>query len=252
MKITIITVCFNSAATIRNTIESVLSQTYPDIEHIIVDGASKDNTMAIVNEYKDRISKIISEPDKGIYDAMNKGLALASGDIIGILNSDDIYADTDVLAVTAENFINSGADCVFGDLVYVDAADTDRVVRYWKSAPYKKGAFRRGWHPPHPAFFVKREIYQKYGVFDTSLRIASDFEIMLRFLVKYKIKSKYFPKIVVKMRTGGESNRNFRNIIIANWECQKAFQKNQIPGGFLAIWAKPLSKLTQYLQKPRK
>ncbi len=248
MKISIITVCFNSGATIRDTIESVLAQTYPHIEHIIVDGASRDNTMNIVNEHRGRLGPVLSEKDNGIYDAMNKGIALATGDVIGILNSDDFYADNDVLSKVAACFQETGADSVFGDLVYVDSQDTSDIIRIWKSGPYRAGAFKKGWHPPHPSFFVKKSIYNQYGNFNLSFKIASDYEIMLRFLERYKITSVYLPLTIVTMRTGGASNRSFRNIWKANRESYRAFQINHIPVSRLIVFIKPLSKLLQYFR----
>lgn len=223
--LSIITVCYNSGSTIRDTIESVFGQTHPDIEYIIIDGASTDNTLEIVSEYRGRISKIVSEPDSGIYDAMNKGIALATGDVVGILNSDDFYADTHVLEDIADVFTNSNVDCVYGDLVYVDAKDINKILRYWKASPYKPGAFQRGWHPPHPSFFVRRTVYKNLGGFDTDIRLSADFDIMLRILEVYQSSYKYLPRLCVRMRTGGATSSTLRNIIIGNKNIIRAFGK---------------------------
>ena len=189
MKISIITVCFNAVSTIKDTIDSVLNQNYPEIEYIIVDGASTDGTVEIIRSYGNRIAKFISEPDEGIYDAMNKGISLASGNIVAILNADDFYINSQVISKVVKAFRESGADIVYGDIVIVHPENTEKVVRYWKAGKYRPGSFKWGWHPPHPAFFVKRKIYEKYGVFDLEFkRVAADFEIMARFMERYRVK----------------------------------------------------------------
>jgi len=216
MKISIITVVRNNVATINDAIESVLSQTYKNIEYIIVDGASTDGTVEVVQGYTNKIDKFISEKDQGLYDAMNKGIGLATGDVIGILNSDDVYFDKNVLENIVNTFRDKQLDSVFGDLYYVNKDDLNKIVRYWKSSDFKLGSFAKGWHPPHPAFFVKKDIYEKYGMFDLQLKVSADFDLMLRFLEKYQISSMYLPKILVKMRIGGESNSSLKNIITSN------------------------------------
>lgn len=252
MKVSIITVVWNNADTIKDAIESVLNQTYKNIEYIIVDGGSTDGTIEVIQSYGNKISKFISEKDEGIYDAMNKGIKLATGDIVGILNSDDFYKSNDVIETVVREFMSKDIDCLYGDLEYVDKNDTSKVIRYWKSNPYKEGLFQKGWHPPHPTFFVKREIYYKYGMFNTNFKIAADYELMLRFLEKYKIKSSYIPKVLVRMRLGGASNRNLINIIKANIECYKAWKVNNLSVNPISILiAKPFSKLLQYKFFPR-
>lgn len=226
--VTIITASYNSRISIKDAINSVLSQRYINLKYIIIDGGSTDGTGDIIKSYGGKITKFISEPDKGIYDAMNKGIKMASGDVIGILNSDDMYADDAVLKDVAETFERTGADAVYGDLVYVNKDDTNEVVRYWKSGPYKPGSFRKGWHPAHPALFVRKAIYDKYGVFDTSFDISADFELMLRFFEKHSIKTVYLPRVLVKMRVGGESNRSLANIIKGNVNILRAFWKSGI------------------------
>ncbi len=246
MKISIITPTFNSEKTVEETIKSILNQTYKDIEYIIVDGKSKDRTLDVVVKYKDRIAKIISEPDKGIYDAMNKGIKLATGEIIGILNSDDLYADEKVLEEVVRNFKEYDFDCVWGDLVYF-FNDPNKIVRYWRSSDYKEGLFQKGWVPPHPTFFVKKEIYDKYGLFRLDFPVAADYELMFRFLEKCKIRGKYIPKVLVKMRTGGNANK-LKNIIKGNFECMRAWKINNIKMPFYTPLFRLMKRIPQILK----
>jgi len=247
MKVSIITITFNSAETIEDTIQSVLSQDYKDIEYIIVDGASKDATLDIVERYRSSVSTIISEPDKGIYDAMNKGVALATGDVIGILNSDDFYADATVISDMVKTMQESGSDACYADLVYVDRNDTTRIIRSWKSGEYRHGHFLRGWMPPHPTFFVKRSLYLKHGVYSLALRSAADYELMLRFIHKHGVSLSYLPRVITKMRTGGQSNISLKNRWRANREDRLAWKMNGLQPGLFTLLRKPLSKLLQYL-----
>ncbi len=248
MKISIVTVAYNAESTIRDTIESVLSQKNIDLEYIIIDGNSSDNTMSIVEEYKDQISKCVSEKDKGIYDAMNKGVALATGDVIGILNSDDFYSNENVLSDVCGMF-NENTDAVYGDLVYVNQANTEKVTRTWISGVYKEGAFRKGWMPPHPTFFVRKEIYEKFGSYTLNLRSAADYEFMLRVIHKEKIRIGYLQKILVKMRVGGESNASISNRLNANKEDKMAWEMNGLKAGKLTFIRKPLSKIGQFIKR---
>lgn len=248
MKISIITATYNSSKTIAETIASIYSQKYPDIEHIVIDGKSKDNTLQIIESIPNRVSKIVSEPDKGIYDAMNKGIDLVTGDIVGILNSDDFYSSDDIISDVAGIFQKTNCDAIYGDLEYVNEINTNKVVRYWKSKEYKKGLFKTGWHPAHPTFFVKKEIYEKYGNFNLKYRIAADYEIMLRFIEKNKIKTVYLPKTMVKMRTGGASNKSLKNIIQANKECYSAWKDNGLSISPLIFLMKPFSKIFQFVR----
>lgn len=231
-KISIVTATFNSASTIRDTLESILNQTYPNYEVIIEDGLSKDNTIQVVNEYKPLFGerlKIFSEKDSGIYDAMNKGLSHTSGDVVGILNSDDFYYDNSVLEKIAKAFQDdSTLSCVYGDLVFVKEHDTDTVVRTWKGSPYPKKGFRSGWHPAHPTFYAKKECFEKYGDFDTSLYVCADFDLMMRFLEKHNEKNQYLPFNFIKMRLGGESTASIKNIIKANRHIYRSFNNNDI------------------------
>lgn len=247
MKISVITACYNSAATIEDTLRSVCAQDYPDIEYIIIDGESKDDTLAIVEKYRSRITRVESGRDGGIYFALNKGISLATGDVIALLHSDDFYADNTVLRRVAETFEKEKCDSVYGDLHYVDQFDTARIVRRWKSGPYKPGLFRKGWMPPHPAFFLKRTCYEKFGTFNTSFRTAADYELMLRMLEKNKISTCYLPETLVKMRTGGASNASFKARVKANREDRRAWTVNDLQPGLLTLLRKPLSKLKQFL-----
>jgi len=253
MKISIITVSYNSAKTIEDTIVSVVGQSYPDIEYIIIDGGSTDETLNIVRKYIDgstnpskMVIKVVSENDNGMYDAMNKGIKLATGDIVGILNSDDIYASNEVVRIVAETFVRDVSDCIWGDLVYVDRNNPGKVTRKWESSSYEEGNFQKGWHPPHPTFFVKRGVYERYGSFRTDLRTSADYELMLRFLEKNKITSSYVPQILVRMREGGKSNGSYVTWIRANLGCYKAFGINGLKIDPLFIIRKPLSKLKQF------
>jgi glycosyltransferase involved in cell wall biosynthesis len=246
MKISIITVTFNSASTLRDAIESVINQTYTNIEYIIIDGKSIDGTIDIVKSYGSKVSKFISEPDKGLYDAMNKGIKLATGEIIGILNSDDLYFDEYVIENVAKIFEAYPIDCLWGDLVYFKD-NPNKFIRIWKSGEYKPGIFKTGWMPPHPTFFVKKEIYEKYGYFKLEFSIAADYELMLRFLEKYRIKGYYLPKFLVKMRAGGKANKP-KNIIIANLECIKAWKMNGLEMPFYTPFFKLARKIPQILK----
>ncbi len=247
MKVSIITIAYNSAETIEDTIVSVINQDYADIEYIIIDGGSKDDTLKIVEKYQDKIAKVISEPDKGIYDAMNKGVANATGDIIGILNSDDIYADTKVITDIVNKIGDN--DSIYADLVYVKRDATDVVTRYWKSGAYKKGSFLKGWMPPHPTFFVKRVCYDKYGTYNLALKSAADYECMLRMLHKNEISVTYLPRVITKMRVGGQSNVTVGNRLKANKEDRMAWEINEIKPKFYTLHMKPVRKIGQFLKK---
>lgn len=243
IKISIVTVVFNGAHTINDAIDSVLVQKYQNVEYIVIDGGSMDETIKIIKKHAGNISFWVSEPDKGIYDAMNKGIGMATGDIIGVLNSDDVYANPDVLASVAGAF-KTGCDCCYSDLVYVDRG-LDKVIRHWNSGEYVPGSFRKGWHPPHPTFFAKKTLYDRYGLFNTGYKIAADYEIMLRFLERYGASVRYIPEVAVKMRVGGASNRSVSNIAKANMEVRRAWVDNGLaPPPFIYL-RKPLSKLKQ-------
>lgn len=248
MLISIITATFNSAKTVTETLRSVEEQDYPEIEHIIVDGLSTDNTVNIVQRYP-RTSKVIVEKDNGIYDAMNKGIAAANGEIIGILNSDDVYVDQSVISKVMRAFQDPEVQSCYADLQYMHAKDSTLVTRTWKSGNFKAGSFYWGWMPPHPTFFVRKSVYEKVGLFDTSLRSAADYEMMLRILVKYRLTATYIPQVIVKMRAGGISNASLKNRIRANQEDRKAWRMNGLKPYFFTLYLKPLRKITQFLKK---
>ena len=246
MKVSIITICYNSQETIEDTIKSVLAQDYDDIEYIIIDGASKDSTLEIIGKYTSNLSKLISEPDKGIYDAMNKGISNSTGELIGILNSDDFYANESVISNIVSSIRKNNSDSIYADLVYVDRLDSDKIVRNWKSGQYKPDLFLKGWMPPHPTFFVKKWVYEKFGAYNTALKSAADYEFMLRVLHKHKISTSYLPERITKMRTGGESNVSLKNRLRANKEDRMAWQLNDIKPNLFTLLRKPLSKIKQF------
>jgi len=248
MKISIITVSFNSAATIYDTLNSVISQDYTFIEHIIIDGGSKDNTLKIVKMFP-HVAKVISEKDHGLYDAMNKGIKMATGDVIGILNSDDVYMHSTVLSKVAEKFTDKNINATYGDLQYVKGVNLDEVVRTWKAGHFAPNAFYYGWMPPHPTFFVRKEIYDRVGLFNTFLNNSSDYELMLRILFKNRVNAVYIPEILVKMRVGGLSTSSFRQRLIANKEDKIAWKINYIKPYFFTLYLKPLRKVFQFLRK---
>lgn len=249
MKVSIITVCFNSEDTIESTIQSVLNQDYSDIEYILVDGKSTDKTILIIEKYRSRIAKFISEKDEGIYFAINKGINYATGDVIGILHADDFYVDAKIISRVVKEFSEKGTDSVYGDLQYVSRINSQKVIRKWKSGPYDSKLFLKGWMPPHPAFFVKRKCYTQFGLFNTLFSISADYELMLRFLYKHKITASYIPEILVKMRTGGKSNVTFKNRMKANKEDRLAWKINDLTAGNLTAILKPLSKLKQFFSR---
>ena len=247
MKVSIITVSYNSCQTIEDTIKSVLSQKYKNIEYIVVDGNSKDGTQAIIEKYEDQITQYISEPDNGMYDGINKGLRMATGDVVGILNSDDVYKDETIIGRIVERMKETGSDALYGDLKYVKADDINKTVRYWKSGPFKRGKFLFGWMPPHPTFFLKREAYERLGGYITNFRSAADYELMLRMLFRHRISVSYLPKVMVLMREGGMSNQTLENRINANKEDKKAWLINDLNGFFFTTWLKPIRKIPQFL-----
>ena len=250
MKISLITVTFNSGGTLRDTIQSVLSQTYPEIEYIIVDGLSEDSTIDIIKEYVPLFQgrlKWISEKDNGLYDAMNKGFKMATGEIVGIINSDDLLTESGVIGKVIDCFEgHKDIDCVYADLYYVSQYDTSKIVRHWITG--KQRSFSKGWHPAHPTFYVKREIYSKYGLFDLDFKFAADFELLLRLVEKEHIRLFYLPEPLVRMRLGGTTSKNLTNIRKGNIECLNAFRKNGIPVSVLYPFYRLLPKLKQYFQ----
>lgn len=250
MKFSIITVCFNSAEHIADTLQSVEAQIGVDLEHWVIDGGSRDATLTIVGEHARPWRHVVSEPDRGIYDAMNKGLRLATGEVVGFLNSDDVFADTGVLSRIGKAMQDDRVDACFGDLVYVGEHDLSRVVRYWKSREHRPGLCARGWMPAHPTFYARRTIYERFGDFDLSLTLQSDFEMALRLLDIARIRTRYLPGIMVRMRMGGASNASLRNVVRGNLEAARACRKHGLPGGFRFIVSKVLSRVPQFLARP--
>lgn len=246
MKISIITVSRNCAATIGDCIRSVQSQTFP-AEHIIIDGDSTDNTLEVIGDYRSGIAKVVSEPDHGIYDAMNKGIFLATGDVVGILNADDYFSNPQVLEKVAIAFAEQNIDCLFADLVYIRPDNLEKIVRYYSGADFTLSKFSSGCMPPHPTFFVRRECYLKYGFFKTDYSIAADFELLSRFMVKHGIYYHYLPEVFVKMRTGGASTRSLNSNLVLNREILRACQENGIPTNILKIYSKYFKKCLQLL-----
>lgn len=243
MKISIITATHNSQAYISDCIKSVNNQTYNNIEHIIVDGASKDKTLEIINSTPNRITKVISEPDKGIYDAMNKGIKAATGDVIGILNSDDFFTSDNIIETVADNFKNYDIDALYGDVHFVNPYDISKTVRYYSSAIFKPSLFRFGFMPAHPSFYMKKECYDKYGLYALDYKIASDYDLLIRYLYKERINYKYLKKDFVTMRTGGVSTENFNSRVTLNREIVRACKKYGIKTNMFLLSFKYLYKI---------
>jgi glycosyltransferase len=252
MKVTIITVTLNSEKYLADCIESVRKQSYKNIEHIIIDGKSTDGTLKIIRQNSEHISKWISETDRGMYDAINKGIQMSTGDIIGILNSDDMLASEDVIEKIADCFTNTKTDSVYGDLVYVDPCNTQKITRFWKGVCYKRNRFRYGWMPAHPTFYMRRGLIDQYGLYENHYYTAADYEFMARYLYKHKISATYLEQRVVKMRSGGASNGNLKRRLRANRRDYLAMKKNNIPFSFFVSILKPISKLHQYKKPFRK
>ncbi|MUP44549.1 glycosyltransferase [Gramella sp. BOM4] len=248
MKISIITATYNSAKSISSTLASISSQSYNDIELVIVDGASSDYTVELIKNSYSRKSKIISEYDNGIYDALNKGVKMATGDVVGFVHSDDYLADSDVIFQIAEILKNDRVDGVYGDLHYVDKVNTDRVIRYWQSQDFEPGLLKKGWMPAHPTMFLRKEVYQKHGLFNLDYKIAADYDLMLRIFSDATLKFKYLPKVITKMRVGGASNRSLKNILRKSKEDLRALKRNNIKRPYLALANKNLSKITQFIK----
>jgi glycosyltransferase involved in cell wall biosynthesis len=246
IKISVVTVVRNNESTIAECISSVYNQTLLPVEHIIIDGKSTDRTLEVIDEHNFPTIHLVSEFDDGIYDAMNKGIKLAKGNIIGILNSDDLYDGPHVLDTIARTFEDPSIDACYSDLVYVNRSDTDKVIRYWKSKHYYDDLFEKGWVPPHPTFFVRREVYERLGLFDLRFRIAADFELMLRYLAVSKINACYLPLVTVRMRMGGTTNKSVKNIIKQNIEIIRALKMNNKRISLMFPLYKLTEKLSQY------
>lgn len=244
MKISVITAVYNNRNTIAEAIDSILGQTHPAVELVVVDGGSTDGTLDLLAQYRDRITVMVSEPDDGIYHALNKGIDLASGDVVGFLHSDDVFPDKDVLKRVAAALAVPGGEAVYGDLEYVQRGDVSKVVRYWNAGAYSARKLRSGWMPPHPTFYARRELYQRLGGFDVSMRVAADYDCMLRFFQSGVVVA-YIPQVQVQMRTGGTSNRSIGNILRKSSEDYTALRRNKV-GGTWALLCKNVSKLPQF------
>lgn len=251
-KVSIVTVCYNSAATIEHTIKSVAMQDYKNLEYIVVDGLSKDNTLDIVRSFGPLVAQCISEKDKGHYDAYNKGLKLVTGEIIGFINADDFYPTPDTISKVAAAFAaDPTLECVYGDLCYVKQFETDQIVRYWRSSTFKPGMFLRGWCPPHPTLFVKRSVYERFDGFDVQYKIAADVELMARMIEVKRVKSGYLPHVLVHMRLGGMTNRSWSNVWKQNREIWRAFKVLGLRPSWIAfVVGKALSRSKQFLTRP--
>lgn len=248
MKISVVTAVFNRAGTIGAAIESVQAQTYGDVEHVVQDGVSNDGTLDVVRNAANGSTKLVSEPDHGIYDAINRGIDNATGDVIGLMHSDDFFASPYVLAKVADAFADPSVQGVYGDLQYVAADNPAKVVRHWRSGEFTPAKLKQGWMPPHPTLYLKREVFDAHGVYDTTFSIAADYDAMLRYLAIGKIKLAYVPQVLVKMRMGGESNRSLERIIRKSREDYRAIRKNKV-GGIGTLAAKNLSKINQFCIK---
>ena len=244
MKFSIITVCFNSESTLEQTIQSVLNQTFKDIEYLVIDGGSTDGTLAILNKYKEHL-KFISEKDAGIYDAMNKGLKMAKGEIIGMIGSDDFYPSNDVLIQVSQTFDKFKTDAIYGDKQFVNPDNIDKVVRYWTVGEYRKENWLKGFMPPHLSFYVKRACYEQFGNYRTDFTCSADYELMLRMLYKNGVSAHYLPKVLMTMRNGGTSTASWKHRWIANQEDRKAWKVNGLQPKWYTLWWKPLSKIVQ-------
>jgi glycosyltransferase involved in cell wall biosynthesis len=250
MKLTVVTVCRNARATIAEAVDSVHRQTHSDVEHIVIDGASTDGTLQILQSRRERIAKLVSEPDEGLYFAMNKGIAAATGDYLGFLNSDDVYQDERVLERIAAALGTGEWDACHGDLVYVHHADPARVTRYWKSKSYVPGMFEAGWHPAHPTLFVRTALLRELGGFDTHFRYHADFDLMVRLFIDRKIASTYIPEVLVRMRSGGHTNRSLRNVCRGNRESWIIARRYGVAASPFWIVKKLAYRVRQFLRRP--
>lgn len=243
--ISVVTAVYNRKGTVAQALDSILAQTHPDVEPLIVDGASTDGTRDVLERYRSRIPNFVSEPDGGIYDALNKGILRAHGDVVGFLHADDLFANDTVLERIAATFDASGVDAVYGDLVYVDKGDPSRIVRYWKAGAFDRAKLRQGWMPPHPTFYVRRSVYERLGLFDTRYRIAADYDSVVRFLFNGGIEVAYVPEVLVRMRVGGVSNRSLSTIMRKSREDHDILQRHGV-GGLSTLLRKNFSKVSQF------
>ena len=247
VKVSVVTVTWNCAGTLADCLESVARQSWPEREHVVIDGGSTDGTLALLESRREQLAVLVSEPDKGMYDALNKGIARCCGDVVGLLHADDCYVDETVLAQVAAVFADPEVDACYGDLEYVAAEDMARVERYWQSGAYNADKFYWGWMPPHPTFFVRRRLYEQFGGFNLNMGTAADYELMLRLLLKHRLRAAYIPKVLVKMRVGGMSNVSLRNRLAANRMDRKAWAVNELRPFAWTLWMKPARKIGQWV-----
>lgn len=247
MKISLITVVYNGEKYLKDCIESVINQDYADLEYLVIDGGSTDSTLSIIENYKDKIAHFVSEKDRGMYDALNKGISMASGEIIGILNADDMLASVTTLSQIAAQFKAYGADGVYGNLNYIDPSNSNRILRKWVSKPFTKKDIALGWMPAHPTLYLKKELFERYGNYSLNFGTAADYELMLRFLYKYEVNAVFLDQLIVDMRIGGMSNASFKHRHHALVNDYKALKANQVPFPALALFLKKISKVSQFL-----
>lgn len=248
MRISVVTTTYNCAATVADCLTSVATQSHAAREHIVIDGASTDGTLQELRRHRAQLAMLESEPDAGIYYGLNKGIEHAGGEVLGLLHADDVFADTEVLERVASAFTDPAVQAVYGDLEYVSAENPTRVIRHWRSGPFRRERLRWGWMPPHPTLYLRRSLYERFGVFDTRYRIAADYDLMLRVLNQLEGKVVYLPQVLVRMRLGGASNRSLRQVMRKSWEDYQALRTNQV-GGIGALAWKNLSKLPQFVQR---
>ena len=248
MKITLVTATYNSAAVIEDCLNSVMQQDYHDVEHLIIDGNSSDATLSIIQRYQSHNSNIrfVSEPDAGIYDALNKGIGLAQGEVIGFVHSDDLLSHSTVLSKIVKCFEKGHIDGVYGDLIYVDKQNSSKAIRTWKSCDFKPKLLSKGWMPAHPTLFLKKEVYLKHGHFNLNYQIASDYDFMLRILKDKSLCFKYLPEVITKMRVGGVSNRSLKNVFLKSREDFRILKRNDIPNPVITLFRKNFSKIGQF------
>lgn len=249
MKVSVITVCYNAAAEIDETIRSVMVQDHRDIEHIVIDGGSTDGTQQRVQRYSECIAHFVSERDAGVYDAMNKGLRLATGKVVAFVNAGDMMATRNTVSYMVRAFEEHDVDVIYGDALMVDPADITRVKRFWKGGAYRRENFRKGWMPPHLGTYIRKNAYDRFGLFRTDLKVSADYELMFRFLYKHRLPALYVPKVLVRFRLGGMSNRSLGHIWRANVEVYRAWRINGERVSPLIILRKPLAKLGQMLRR---
>lgn len=250
MKLSLITVVYNRVATIERAVQSVLRQDYPDVEYIVVDGASTDGTLAVLERYRQQLGVLVSEPDAGMYDALNKGIALATGDVVGILHADDEFAHPQVLSrVAAYLQQHPAVDCLYGDVGFVRQERPDKIVRYFSSAIFKKSLFRFGFMPAHPSFFCYRKHFEQYGGYRTDLHIAADFDLLLRFLGKHQLQAAYLPEMLVKMNMGGRSTNGIKSTLTINRELRQILREHNVSSSYLHLYARYFIKVQEYWRR---